>query len=383
MAAVTRANDDSSMEPVDVFHDEHEEQLHNGDDEVVHHHVFHTQDGLSSGDVSNVTDDASSVSSRLSISSKNISSVFKQSIALLQGQLPEETEVELSSNNCMGVSSPVVVVDGIPETVDNNSNDPDSSRKQLDDSSRIDFLQDHPTTMTHARRSALHLMSRKAWYNPQLKKQNVVVVVNNESSTTTMNNVPSQPLSNTVEVDEDTEFFGKVEGFVPEIPSLEKAWAYFEHVTLPRHIVYPKDEQPGREQKSMGRRIVRKLFYKANKKLDRAEPGECHVPSKLYSPIFTPLKQMGDFGLGIGLYFTTLRALTILTLVAGLVNIPNLIYFQSDEYSDSQPGVTIFLKGSAICTNTVWVPCPDCNPDDFENSPKRLAQTNSSETGDP
>eukprot|EP00978_Attheya_sp_CCMP212_P006108 scaffold13766_cov41-Attheya_sp.AAC.1 len=164
-----------TTEPVDVFHDEHEEQLHNGGDgEVGHHHVFHTQDGLSIGDVSNITDDASSVSSRLSISSKNISSVFKQSIALLQGQIPEEPEVELRSNNSVGVSSPVVVVDGIPETVEHDSNDPDSSSrsKQMgrtispssrrDISSRIDFLHDHPSNMTYARRLALHLMSRKA-----------------------------------------------------------------------------------------------------------------------------------------------------------------------------------------------------------------------------
>jgi hypothetical protein len=74
-------------EPVDdVFHDE--EQLHNGvDDEVVHPHVFHTQDGFSIGDVSNITDDASSVSSRLSISSKNVSSVFKQVSSIYTHQI--------------------------------------------------------------------------------------------------------------------------------------------------------------------------------------------------------------------------------------------------------------------------------------------------------
>ena len=71
---------------------------------------------------------------------------------------------------------------------------------------------------------------------------------------------------------------------------------------------------------------------------------------------------MGDFGLGIGLYFATLLALAVLTLIAGLVNVPNILYFASDEYSDGQTTITNpLLKGSAICTRTKWVPCIDCN----------------------
>jgi hypothetical protein len=82
---------------------------------------------------------------------------------------------------------------------------------------------------------------------------------------------------------------------------------------------------------------------------------------------------MGDFGLGIGLYFSTLRAMTVLTLLAGLINIPNLIYFSGPDYSESQPGVNPLLQGSAICTNQVWVPCPDCSVSDFEDDKDRLA----------
>jgi hypothetical protein len=131
----------------------------------------------------------------------------------------------------------------------------------------------------------------------------------------------------------------------------------------------PKPDAP---QKNLCHRMIRKMS-KANKSLDRAEPGENKVPTKLYSPIFTPLSQMGDFGLGIGLYFSTLRAMTLLTLLAGLINIPNLIYFSGPEYSDSQPGVNPLLQGSAICTKQVWVPCPNCTVSDFKDAKDRLA----------
>ena len=102
-----------------------------------------------------------------------------------------------------------------------------------------------------------------------------------------------------------------------------------------------------------------------------------HKATKLYSPVFTPISQMGDFGLGTGLYFTNLRAMTIITFVLGLINIPNMLYFNSDAYSGGQPGVFIALKGSAICTNHSWVPCPDCldNEEYFGRHMSRVANT--------
>jgi len=35
--------------------------------------------------------------------------------------------------------------------------------------------------------------------------------------------------------------------------------------------------------------------------LTRADPGESKFPTRLYSPLFTPLSQLGDFGIGVGL----------------------------------------------------------------------------------
>jgi hypothetical protein len=82
-------------------------------------------------------------------------------------------------------------------------------------------------------------------------------------------------------------------------------------VALPRHIVKPKD---GPAKKNVVVRCVRKVFCKGGKELTRAEPGEREYPTKLYQPIFTPHKQLGDFGLGIGLYFSTLRATMVRAL---------------------------------------------------------------------
>ena len=157
----------------------------------------------------------------------------------------------------------------------------------------------------------------------------------------------------------------------PRKPSLVKAWAYFEHVTLPRYIYEPKR----RKRKSLWQRFIRRVFLKGSQQLERATPGEMHRPTKLYSPLFTPISQMGDFGLGVGLHFTTLRAMTMVTFLLGLINIPSMWYYSSQEYSDGQEGVPYFLQGSAICTRTRWVPCPTCNSTQFSRHMDRLANT--------
>ena len=155
-----------------------------------------------------------------------------------------------------------------------------------------------------------------------------------------------------------------------ENPTLEKAWAYFDHVALSRYVIPPSTKDPNEKKKCFLTRVVRKLCCKAHKKLERAEPGERLRPTALYQPIFTPHNQLGDFGLGIGLYFSTLRAITVITLLASILNIPNFIYYASSDYT---PGISNFnstelfssvpklLQGSAICTDVSWVICPECN----------------------
>eukprot|EP00571_Detonula_confervacea_P000752 CAMPEP_0172323196 /NCGR_PEP_ID=MMETSP1058-20130122/48111_1 /TAXON_ID=83371 /ORGANISM="Detonula confervacea, Strain CCMP 353" /LENGTH=1558 /DNA_ID=CAMNT_0013039143 /DNA_START=34 /DNA_END=4710 /DNA_ORIENTATION=- len=198
---------------------------------------------------------------------------------------------------------------------------------------------------------------------------------------------------------------------------LQSAWAHFEHSVLPRYIVknavgstptVPVDDQRGKRSRvsvyeseagstdagddgvSNGESDVDDWLYTAKPKkqpkskgkgqgflqkgdLDRAEPGESTLPTKFYSPFFTPLSQLGDFGIGVGLYFSSLRAVAFITLIAGCINLPNMFYYASDEYSRGQPGVNFLLKGSAICTEQVWVPCPTCTVDEFDTARSRIA----------
>jgi len=205
---------------------------------------------------------------------------------------------------------------------------------------------------------------------------------------------------------------------------LQSAWAYFEHSILPRYIVrnadgsmptrptLPGDDRskrrsrvpvyesdagstdtgddavsngesdvddwlvsskPQKPPKNNGGGKGQGCFSKGD--LDRAEPGEANLPTKLYSPLFTPLSQLGDFGIGVGLYFSSLRAVAFITLIAGCINLPNMMYFASEEYSKGQPGVSIFLRGSAICTEQFWVPCPSCTVEQFEVARSRIAGT--------
>ena len=225
---------------------------------------------------------------------------------------------------------------------------------------KIDFLKDDVRDMTYARRIALSLKD-KTWYNPRAGE------TFSESSDSTENNPaktddgekPSSEEDNSdiVEVTKHHDFDLMMHD---RQPSLEKAWAFFEHVALYRYLVDP--EQEDKPKKNICVRAFRKLFMKANKKYDKAEPNEDDTPTRLYSPIFTPHKQLGDFGLGIGLYFSTLRAFTFITLVAGLISAYNIMYFASEDYypQDNDYDIPTLMIGSAVCLRTSYVPCIDC-----------------------
>lgn len=49
-----------------------------------------------------------------------------------------------------------------------------------------------------------------------------------------------------------------------------------------------------------------------------------------------PLVDMGDFGIGVGLYFTTLRFICVLTFLAGVIHPPTIAYVNSDKYSPQE-----------------------------------------------
>jgi len=139
---------------------------------------------------------------------------------------------------------------------------------------KIDFLRDDPSNMTYARRAALHLMTRHRWYNPQLlggqdddddndndddNDDDASIIgtnyiemddiirdtSNNTSKTKTNGNTYSAYNNNNNKDDDVNDDDISCESFnrsmlqlptKPKRPSLAKAWAYFEHVTLPRYL---------------------------------------------------------------------------------------------------------------------------------------------------
>jgi hypothetical protein len=256
--------------------------------------------------------------------------------------------------------------------------------------STIDFLQDPPQEMTNGRRIALWLAQKfpRIYY----------------------------PASTQQKKNKETN------GAETEPPSLEKAWAFFEHVTLQRYLILSDQDEEKKEQRKLenGEKEMEEeeeffdchssacpssdglaeeedaddggyryyfqklrpttnitqstthlvlLEQRRNQKMTAAQPGESHFPTKLYPLLSTPLSQLGDFGLGFGIYFATIKAYAILVLLGGILSIPNIYYFASSDYNHGpQEGVPTLLKGSAICTNRSWVPCPTCEQEQFEES---------------
>jgi hypothetical protein len=123
----------------------------------------------------------------------------------------------------------------------------------------------------------------------------------------------------------------------PNGPKLSTAYAFYEHFSLARHFSEAS----------------------ADHRLERAEPGE-QRPTELYSPFKTPESSFIEFGIGVALYFSTLRVLSVILLITGLINIANILYFRGEEYSAFQDGIDWILKGTAVCTEEEWVVCTDC-----------------------
>ena len=162
----------------------------------------------------------------------------------------------------------------------------------------IDLLQDPRSEMTWSRRIALRLMNKK-WYNPRAGQPNqfaasqVEHVGDSGRCQANQNRQNESSYNNRLVLNAQQQQRLLDGGAYPfthsrrENPSLEKAWAYFEHVALSRFVVPKEESTKTKKKKNCCRRIIRK-FSKANKTLDRAEPGEKHLHTKLYDPVFTP-----------------------------------------------------------------------------------------------
>ncbi len=201
--------------------------------------------------------------------------------------------------------------------------------------------------MTHGRRLALFL-ARYNWYNPHLGLENE-------------NGDDNDGEYDVVNVNVNV----NANGSAVEKPSLNVAWEYFEHFVLPRYIVQGTrtsnanhdainendddlsvDKSIDDDDLSEGSDFDNNIHSngngngipipgsgkKKNKNLIRAEQGYIGRPTKLYPIFATSEEDMGDFGIGVGLYFNTVKYLSIIMLLAGAINVPNLLYFASEAY---------------------------------------------------
>ena len=115
-----------------------------------------------------------------------------------------------------------------------------------------------------------------------------------------------------------------------------KANNYRTYYLLPRYVV----EEDGKKRK--------------------LEAGEFVENSKLYS-IFTPLRDMSDFGIGVGMYFTTTWWLGLLLVICALIQTPTANYFASQQYDAQNEHDRAFSTlGSASCVDEQRV-CLDAN----------------------
>jgi hypothetical protein len=91
-----------------------------------------------------------------------------------------------------------------------------------------------------------------------------------------------------------------------------------------------------------------------------AEPGE-KEDTELYNPLRTPQSSLIEWGIGIDLYFSSLRIMAGFLFIAGLINLPNMLFYASDDYSpEGKDDLSFSLKTSMICTTFEWVVCEDC-----------------------
>lgn len=108
----------------------------------------------------------------------------------------------------------------------------------------------------------------------------------------------------------------------------------------------------------------------------RAEPGDNHDETQLFHPFWTPQSSMIEWGTGVDLYFISLRFFAGLMFVAGLVNVASLSYYGNDEVYNGgvdTSSIKWMLKGSAVCLDTEWVICTDCQQEDWSGDETSFA----------
>ena len=105
-------------------------------------------------------------------------------------------------------------------------------------------------------------------------------------------------------------------------PKLDEACAYFEHFALP--LLYVRDVSG----------LTPSLLQRQNDrdKLVKADYGQTNIKTSLYIQITTPKAEYSSFGIGVGIYLWQLKVLSIICLIVGFLFLPNILYYQSNNY---------------------------------------------------
>jgi len=126
---------------------------------------------------------------------------------------------------------------------------------------------------------------------------------------------------------------------------LDAAWAYYEHITLPR--VYT--DSVGIE-------------------MERAQTGEKSKRATTLYPFWkTSIKDLKTFGISVRMYFNTLGLLAIFLFLAGILNLPLSVYYWNFAPNTNKDGITGIIRASAICDDAEWVECESCNSEEYMN----------------
>ena len=207
------------------------------------------------------------------------------------------------------------------------SSSPSSSTFLLDGLHFEDGTDDsniYSNKMTFSRRAARYL-SQYQWYNP-----------NNYSSTTTNHTKEGGP-------------------------SLDAAWSHYEHVTLPRRFVnHPSNSK--------------NLGGDNHNDFVRAPQSQRSIhKTELYPVIETPLEELVHFGVSIRMFFSTLLVFSGILGIAGILNVPLMMYFwgyaSDDINSNNKDGVDYMgigkmIRASALCDASEWVACDTCHAEE-------------------
>ncbi len=166
----------------------------------------------------------------------------------------------------------------------------------------------------------------------------------------------------------------------PEAPSLSNGWAYFEHFTLPRrfrnkvgghHIRAPPGSghdtklysvltMPVEALVGRSELLYSTLFLNFPKQDLNSNPIRCCA----YTLRHNNHTHKPDWGIGMSMYFSSLIAVCVIFILAGLINVANMLYYVSDKYDANDEryadvGTMKTLFFSAICTDREWVLCSE------------------------